>query len=48
MYAYQWVVLAKRKLRIPTIQLTDHMKSKKEEDHTKVWMVQYYSEGGRE
>lgn len=25
----------------------DHMKPKKKEDHTKVWMLQFYSEGRR-
>ena len=40
-------ILAKKKLRIPRIQLTDHMKPKKKEDHTKVWILQSYSEGGR-
>jgi hypothetical protein len=43
----KWI-LDKKKLRIPTIQLSDHMKPKKKEDHTKVWMLQYYSVGGRE
>ena len=36
------------KLRMSTIKLTDHMKPKKKEDHTKVWMLQPYSVGGRE
>jgi hypothetical protein len=42
----KWI-LDKKKLRIPMIQLTDHMKPKKKEDHTKVWMLQSYSECGR-
>ena len=31
-----------KKLRIPTIQHTDHMKLKKKEVCTKVWVLQYY------
>ena len=31
---------------MPTIQLTDQGKPKKKEDHTKVWMLHFYSEGG--
>jgi hypothetical protein len=42
----KWI-LAKRKHRIPMKQLTDHMKLKKKEDHTKVWKLQSYSEGVR-
>lgn len=34
------------KLRMSTIKLTDHMKPKKK-DHTKVWLLQSYSEGER-
>ena len=40
----KWI-LAKINLRIPTIQLRNHMKAKKKEDHTKVWMLQSYSIG---
>ena len=32
---------------MPMMQLTDHMLPKKKENHTKVWMVQSYSEGAR-
>jgi hypothetical protein len=39
-------ILAKKKLGIPKIQLTDHMNPKKKEDHTKMWMLQSYSGGG--
>jgi len=39
-------VLATKTLRIPTIQLEDHMTAKKKEAHTKVWMLQSYSVGG--
>jgi hypothetical protein len=43
----KWI-LVKKKLGILMIQLTDHMKPKKKEDHTQVWMLQYYSVVGRE
>ena len=33
------MIIAKRKLRITTIQLTDHMKPKKKDDYTKVTTV---------
>jgi hypothetical protein len=45
-FTVKWI-LGKKKLDIPTIQLTDHMKPKKKKDHTKVWMLQFYSERGR-
>jgi hypothetical protein len=32
------------KLRIPMIQLTEHMKYKKKDDNTEVWRLQSYSE----
>jgi hypothetical protein len=36
------------KLGIPMIQLTDQVKPKKKENHTKVWMLlQFYSEWGK-
>jgi len=44
MYSDKWI-LGKKKLAIPTIQLLIHMKLKKK-DHTKVWMLQYYSVAG--
>jgi hypothetical protein len=31
---------------IPTIHLLYHMKPKKKEDHTNVWKLLFYSEGG--
>jgi hypothetical protein len=34
-YSLIWM-LAKKRLRIPTIQFTDHMKPKKKLDHSKV------------
>jgi hypothetical protein len=40
-------ILAKKMLGKPMIQLTDHMKTKKKENHKKVWILQSYSEGGR-
>lgn len=40
----KWIV-AKRKLGISTIQLTNHMKPKKKDDHTKVWMLQSTQKG---
>jgi len=43
----KWII-GKKKLKIPTKQLTDHMKFKKKEDHIKVWMLQYYLVGGRQ
>ena len=43
----KWI-LAKKKFRIPTIQLTDHMKPKKKEDHTKVWMQTVLLRRGKE
>ena len=42
----KWI-LAKKKLGIHTIQPTDHMKPKKN-GHSNVWLLQYYSERGRE
>jgi hypothetical protein len=42
---HKWYVLtdkwtlAKNKLGIPMVQLTDHMKLKKKEEHTKVWIL---------
>jgi len=40
-------VLFLSELRIPRMELTDHMKPKKKEEYTKAWMLQFYLEGGK-